>query len=75
MKKKQPKVQARSTKETPPARAWKVGDRVTKKGMQGPYEITRISPDGSEADLCLVGTNFRALPGADRAQIVPDREE
>jgi hypothetical protein len=23
-----------------------------------PLEITRVSPSGTEADLCLVGTNF-----------------
>ena len=33
-------------------------DRVMKQGMQGTYEITRVSPDGKEANLCLPGTNF-----------------
>ena len=38
---------------------WKVGDKVMRQGKPWTtYEITRVSPDGSDVDLCLVGTNF-----------------
>lgn len=58
MKKKQPQVRKTAAKTKPEPRDWKVGDHCTKIGMLGPYEITRVSPDGREADLCLIGTNF-----------------
>jgi hypothetical protein len=61
MKKKQPQLRKTASKETPPPRAWKVGDRVTKQGMQGTYEITRVSSDGSDVDLCMVGTDYFEL--------------
>jgi hypothetical protein len=42
--------------------AWKVGDKVMRHGKPlRTYEITRVSPDGSDVDLCLVGTNFELL--------------
>jgi hypothetical protein len=50
-----------STKKAPEPRTWHVGDKVIKQGMQGPYEITRISPSGVEVDLCLAGTDFFEL--------------
>lgn len=58
MKKKQPQVRKTAAKTKPEPRVWKVGDRVNKQGMLGPYEITYISPDGKEANLCLAGTLF-----------------
>jgi hypothetical protein len=67
MKKKQPQVRKAAAKTNPEPRAWNVGDKVTKIGMQGPYEITRISPDGSEADLCLIGTRTRSDKSATNA--------
>ena len=58
MAKKLPPIRKAATKKAPEQRVWHVGDRVVKQGMQGPYEITRVSPSGTEVDLCLVGANF-----------------
>jgi hypothetical protein len=44
MKKKQPQVRKVAEKPEPQQRAWHVGDRVTKQGMIGPYEITPRLP-------------------------------
>lgn len=60
-KKPPPKARKTAVKTTPAPRTWKVCDKVTKQGLQGIYEITRVSPDGSEVDLCMVGTDFFEL--------------
>jgi hypothetical protein len=41
-----------------PSRSLRVGDRVMTCKSESPYEITRISPDGKQADICLIGTNL-----------------
>lgn len=52
MKKKPPK------KVAAPPHVWHVGDRCKKPPLQGIYEITHISHDGREVNLCLNRTNF-----------------
>lgn len=37
----------------------RIGERVGRVGSEGVYEITRISPDGTEVDLCLAGANLQ----------------
>lgn len=44
---------AKSTK-----RVLKEGDRVCRAGSDSVYEVTRVSDDGTQADLCLEGTDL-----------------
>jgi hypothetical protein len=39
-------------------RTFSVGDKVKYKTHVTAYEITRISPDGRKADICIPRTNF-----------------
>ncbi len=36
----------------------RVGDRVIPEGSSSVYEITRVSRDGRQVDLCLRGTDL-----------------
>jgi hypothetical protein len=52
-----------ATRKKPPAKstaapALYVGARVIPRGSDSVYEITRVSDDGTQVDLCLRGTNL-----------------
>jgi hypothetical protein len=52
-----------ATRKKPPPKpapepALYVGARVIPAGSDSVYEITRVSNDGTQADICLRGTNL-----------------
>jgi hypothetical protein len=55
--KRTPKVASHAVPHEPPP-APQVGDKVIPERSESTYIVTRVSPDGSELDLSLPGTNI-----------------
>jgi hypothetical protein len=66
MKKKQPQVRKTAAKTKPEPRVWKVGDRVNKQGMLGPYEIRQAWPVHGAGEASKQGDAIASLSNLDR---------